>query len=205
MPARGDRREPVAVPLRHGVRRSVRLQQRSALESGDRRHPRLHDGRRGETPLLRSRVGQGDLAARPARRVPGAAGLLRHRVHTAGRGTAADRQRRRTGRTLCRRTGQDDGQGSVARRQGMGAKLRVTGARRDPRQAARLRVRGRRVDAADRRPHVDRPGKRERGFLVPLAQPQLRVGQRVVPGGVRQQGVHLRQLPRGRRARRDPS
>ena len=47
------------------------------------------------------------------------------------------------------------------------------------------------------------PANGQRGLRVPVAQPQLRVGQRLLPGGVRQQGVHLGQLSHRRRAPRN--
>ena len=80
VPGRGDRREPLAVQVRHGVRGSLRLQQRSAIEPGHRRHARLHDGRRRQAALPGPRVGQGGLEARSPRRLQGAAGFLRHRI-----------------------------------------------------------------------------------------------------------------------------
>ena len=94
---------------------------------------------------------------------------------------------------------------SVARRQGVGAELRVAGSCGRARTAARLRLRRRRVRSADRRADVDRSGERPSRLLVSLAQPQLRVGQRVLPGRLRQQGVRLGELSHRRRAARDSS
>ena len=75
----------------------------------------------------------------------------------------------------------------------------------DPRPAPRVRLRRRRVRSASRRADVDRPGERPGRLRVSVAQPQLRIGQRVVPGRLRQQGVHLGQLPDRQRAGRGAS
>jgi hypothetical protein len=66
-----------------------------------------------------------------------------------------------------------------------------------------LRLRRRRVHAADRRPALDRSGEWPRRLLVPVAQPLVRVGQRVVSRRLRQQGVRVGKLSHGRRAARD--
>ena len=49
------RARPMAIPLPHRFRRSIRLQQRPAIESGHRRRARLHGGRAGAAALPRPR------------------------------------------------------------------------------------------------------------------------------------------------------
>ena len=85
----------------------------------------------------------------------------------------------------------------------MGAELRVAGSRSRPRQAARVRVRRRRIESAERRTDVDRSRRRPGRFRLPLAQPRARVGQCLLSGCLRQQGVRVGQLSNGRRAGRD--
>ena len=87
----------------------------------------------------------------------------------------------------------------------VGAELRVADTGRRARPAACVRLRRRRVRSTHGRPHVDEPRDGQGGLLVPVAEPQLRVGQRLLPGGVRQQGVHLGELPHRRRAAADQS
>ena len=102
--------------------------------------------------------------ARPAGGVQGAAGFLRDRIDAAGGRPAADRQRRRAGRTVRRGARQGDGARGLARGQGVGTELRFAGAGGDARQAPRVRVCRRRVESADRRADVDRSGDGPRGF-----------------------------------------
>ena len=97
---------------------------------------------------------------------------------------------------------QSDGSRSMARRQRVGSKLCITGSRHSIRKAAGVRVCGRRVETADRRADVDRPGHRQGGFHLPVAKPELRVGKCVLPGSVRQQGVRFGELSHRKRAGR---
>ena len=159
-------------------------------------------GAEGQAALPGAGVRHGGVEARPAGRVQGAAGFFRHRLDAAGGRPAADSQRRRAGRTVCRGPRQGHRPRGVARRQGVGAELRLARSGDDARQAPRVRVCGRRVGAADRRADVDRPGERAGRFRLSVAQPHPRFGQRLLPGGVRQQGVRLGELSHRKRARR---
>ena len=60
-------------------------------------------GAQGQLYCLDLGTGKGDLEARPRRRLPRAAGLLRHGFDAARRRPAPDRERRRAGRTVGRR------------------------------------------------------------------------------------------------------
>ena len=73
-------------------------------------------GAEGQLHCLDLESGQRDLEARSADRVPSAAGFFRDGVDAAGGRPAADRQRRRAGRSVRRRARQDDGARSVAGR-----------------------------------------------------------------------------------------
>ena len=88
---------------------------------------------------------------------------------------------------------------------GVGAELRLAGSRGGPRQAARVRVRRRRVESADRRTDVDRSGRTAASISsFPWRSRTLRIGQRLLSRRLRQQGVRLGELSNGRRAGRDP-
>ena len=158
---------PLAVQIRHRLRGSLRLQQRSALEPGDRR-------RRASTRW----APKASCTASTSRRGRWC-GSETFAPSTRCRRTSSARHRRRSSkaRLLIVNVGAPGGpcvvgldtatrQGSVARRQGVGAELRVAGARGRARAAARVRLRRRRVRSADRRADVDRSGERQGGLLV---------------------------------------
>src|SRR5688572_32708136 len=79
----------------------------------------------------------------------------------------------------------------------MGPKLCFSGTGGSARKTSRLCVRRRRVLSSGWGLDVDRSGDRACGFRVSMAEPHLRVGQRVLPGGVRQQGIYLGELSHG--------
>ena len=186
------------------VRGSLWLQQRTAIEPGHRRRQGLHRGRRRGSCIASSFAPATVVwKPEPAGGLQSAAGLLRHRVNAAGRRQAAHRQRRRAGRPVCRGARQSDRPRGLACRQGMGPELRVARSGRGARPAACVRVRGRRVR---RRPPAGccrstRPTGASTSRFHGAAAP-VRVGQRLLPGGVRQQGVHLRELSHRRSAPR---
>ena len=171
MPARRNGRVAVAVSLPHQLRRSIRLQQRAAIEPRDRRQPGVHTGRAGTTALLRYRHGHARLASTHQCGVQGAAGFFRHRDDAARGRQTARHQRRRAGRPLRRRARQGVGTRGVAGWQGMGAQLCLSCTRDRPRTAPRLRVRGRRIRSTLGRPVVHRPRQRRGRLHVPVAQP----------------------------------
>ena len=86
---RADGRQPLAVQVRHRLRGSLRLQQRPAVQPRRGRHPRLHDGRRGEAALPGPGVGQGAVEAGP------------HRSSTRCRRTSSAPPGRRSSRAGC--------------------------------------------------------------------------------------------------------
>ena len=113
-------------------------------------------------------------------------------------GQLLDRECRRARRPVRRRPRQDHRTGSLAGRQGLGAELRIAGAGGDPRKAARARVCRRRVGSPVRRTAVDRSVERPDRFRLSVAEPHLRVRQRLLSRRLRQQGVRLGQLSSGR-------
>ena len=198
----GDRLEPLAVSLWHRVRGSVRLQQRPAREPGDRRRPRVHRRRRGQAALPEPRSGRADVETRPASRLQGPAGFFRHRLDAAGGGPAADPQRRRAGRTVCRRPRHRHGPRGVAGRQEWGPSYAspIPATMHGKRRV--FVFAGGESEPPDRRLDVDRSGERPGRLRVSLAQPHPRFGQRLLPGRVRQQGVRLGELSHRERAGR---
>ena len=171
--APGDGDAPLAISISNGVRGPVRLQQRPAVEPGHRGQARVHRGSGRVAALPGARVRTGSLATRPAGGLQGAAGLLRDRVDAARRGPPADRQRRRAERAVRGRVRQADGTRGLARGQPLGPELRVSRSGGRARRTASVRVCGRRVHSAVRRPDVDQPGNRTHGFRVPVAQPHV--------------------------------
>ena len=126
-------RHPLAIPIRHCVRGSVRLQQRSPVEPGDCRRPCLHHRSRRPAALPGSGIWAARVAAGSAGRVPRAPGFFRDGIDAAGGRPIVDRQRRRAGRAVRGGDGPADGPGRVARRPSMGSKLRVSRSRRGSR------------------------------------------------------------------------
>ena len=116
-------------------------------------------------------------------------------------GGLLNRQRRRAGWTVCGRAGRGYGARSVARRYGVGSQLRVPRAGGGARSTTGVRVRGGRVQSAERRPDVDRPGHGRRGFHLSVPEPHVRISQCSLPGCVRRPGVHFGELSEGRCAR----
>ena len=204
VPARRDGRDKLAIPLPDRFRRSLRIQQRPAIESGHRRRASVHGGRARATALPRPRNRKSDLEARPGQGVSRPSGFFRDERSTPLiEGPLLNRECRRAGRSVRRRVRQDNRTRSMAGRQGVGRGLRLAGSRRGPRTAARLRVCRRRVESADRRTDVDRSIERSRRFRISMAKPHVRVRQRLLSGRLRQQGVRLGELSSRRRAGRD--
>ena len=203
VPARRDGRAELAVPLPDRLRRSLRIQQRPAIEPRHRRRTRVHRRRARATALPRPRNRKSDLEARPGQGVSRPSGLLRERFDAPDRGPAVNRECRRAGRSVRRRVRQDNRQRSMEGRQGVGRGLRLAGSCRGSRTAARPGVRRRRIEAAGRWTDVDRSIERSRRFRVSMAKPHVRIRQRLLPRRLRQQGVRLRELSSRRRAGRD--
>ena len=130
-------------------------------------------GAEGVLHLPGARIRTGGVATRLAGRVQGAAGLLRDRVDAARRRPPADRQRRRAGRAVRGRVRQADGARGLACGDPLGPELRISCSGGRAWRAAGVRVCGRGVQPALRRPDVDRPGNRTHGFRVSVAQPHV--------------------------------
>ena len=119
-------------------------------------------------------------------------------------GVTADRQCRRTGWPMRRRARQDDRPRSLARRKGVGTELRIT----SPRPSSMESVACSSSPAASRRRQaagllsIDPANGRDR-LRVSVAQPIVRISQRVLPRRLRQQGLYLGELSNGRRAGRN--
>ena len=133
VPARRDGRDQLAIPLSHRFRRSLRIQQRPAIESGHRRRASVHGGRARAAALPRPGNRKSDLETRPGQGVSRPSGFFRDGVDAADRGPAVNRECRRAGRSVRRRVRQDDRTRSLAGRQGVGAELRLAGSCGGPR------------------------------------------------------------------------
>ena len=153
-----------------------------------------------ETALPGAGLGQDRVEARSSRRVQSAAGFLRHRVHAAVEG-----------QLLIVNVGAPGGPSVAALDKATGQEAWRAGTEWGPSYASPVPavVHGQRrvfvFAGGESAPptgglmSID-PGNGPSGFRVPVAQPHRRIRERVVSGGVRQQGLHLGELSDGKRA-----